>query len=432
MGDLRKPLRAAVLVALALLGTGPARADLDAAQRTKVFNIVWGRVRDKHFDPTLGGLDWNAVRWRYVKKIADAPDDAAYYRLLNEMLGELKQSHFGVAPPDTFVARDSATSSEKGGVGETGTTLSLVEGVAVVVAVVPGGPAAQAGLRPGWEVTAIDAKPVAGLIEAVRALKHRPAEEAFEVRLGLRRRLAGPVGESVRLTCRTGDGAERVVTIVRGAPPAAAVTIGNLPAIPAEFESRRLAGGVGYIRFSIFFIVPLLEKIQTALRSMADAPGIVIDLRGNPGGFGAMAIPIAAALSDQPLDLGTMKTRDYTQTFRSQPQPPRYGGPVAILIDEASLSTSEILAGGLQESGRALIVGQTTGGMVLPSIIETLPGGARLQYAYADFKTPKGVLIEGRGVTPDIQVILTRAALLASDDPTLDAALLALKTKRKP
>jgi carboxyl-terminal processing protease len=77
----------------------------------------------------------------------------------------------------------------------------------------------------------------------------------------------------------------------------------------------------------------------------------------------------------------------------------------------------------MQENGRAIIVGQPSLGAVLPSVIEKLPIGARLQYAIADFKTPHGVLIEGRGVLPDVPVEITRGELLAGRDPVLEKAI---------
>ena len=70
-----------------------------------------------------------------------------------------------------------------------------------------------------------------------------------------------------------------------------------------------------------------------------------------------------------------------------------------------------MLAAGLQEAKRAIVVGDASLGAVLPSVIEALPGGAVMQYVVADFKTPKGVLLEGRGVQPDRRVVETRAAL---------------------
>jgi len=79
--------------------------------------------------------------------------------------------------------------------------------------------------------------------------------------------------------------------------------------------------------------------------------------------------------------------------------------------------------------GRATVVGERTLGAVLPSVIEKLPNGAVFQYAVADFKTPNGVLLEGRGVVPDVVAAETRAAYLAGTDPALDAAVASIVSK---
>lgn len=93
------------------------------------------------------------------------------------------------------------------------------------------------------------------------------------------------------------------------------------------------------------------------------------------------------------------------------------------MIDGGSASTSEIFAGGMQELGRAVIIGERSLGAALPSTFQKLPTGALFQYAIADFKTPKGILIEGRGVIPDIEVKWNRASLLTGRDIQLESAI---------
>jgi carboxyl-terminal processing protease len=144
-----------------------------------------------------------------------------------------------------------------------------------------------------------------------------------------------------------------------------------------------------------------------------------------------MAIPLAARLAAQPITLGTLQFRDFSQHMIARPEMDvvPFTGPVAILTDEGTASTSEMVAAGLQEARRAVVIGDVTLGAVLPSVIESLPGGAVMQYVVADFKTPGGVLLEGRGVLPDRRVVETRAALGAGRDPVLEAALAALKAR---
>src|SRR5262249_36246142 len=129
--------------------------------------------------------------------------------------------------------------------------------------------------------------------------------------------------------------------------------------------------------------------------------------------------------------LGTMKMRAGFQNFAVFPQSGAYLGPVVVIIDEMSASTSEIFAGGMQSLGRATVVGRRSAGAALPSILEKLPTGAVFQYAIGDFRTPKGALIEGRGDTPDIEVNLSREALLSGKDPQLEAAIKAINRSKR-
>jgi carboxyl-terminal processing protease len=100
-----------------------------------------------------------------------------------------------------------------------------------------------------------------------------------------------------------------------------------------------------------------------------------------------------------------------------------YAGPLAILIDPQSLSTSEFFAGAMQAVGRARLFGERTGGMALPAIAERLPNGDVLYHAIADFVDAGNRRLEGVGVTPDVAPPVTRAALLDGADPVYDAAI---------
>src|SRR5262249_55216879 len=154
-------------------------------------------------------------------------------------------------------------------------------------------------------------------------------------------------------------------------------------------------------------------------------------LRGNPGGVGQMSCGLAGMLESAETSLGTMRMRAGFQNFAVFPQSGAYLGPVVVLIDEMSASTSEIFASGMQSLGRATVVGRRSAGAALPSVLEKLPTGAVFQYAIGDFRTPKGTLIEGKGVAPDIEVNLSREALLGGSDDQLDAAIKAINKSRR-
>jgi carboxyl-terminal processing protease len=214
--------------------------------------------------------------------------------------------------------------------------------------------------------------------------------------------------------------------LTRDPPARAAVQALMMPPIVPEVRVLR-RGDVGIIAFNFFLLEPVLGEIQKAIDGFrqSGAKGLVIDLRGNPGGFGGMAIPVAARLVSKETNLGTVQFRDFANNLVAAPslgiKP--FTGKVVLLTDEGSASTSEILAAGLQEAKRAVVVGEGTAGLTLGSTIEALPGGAVIQIPVAGFKTPKGVAIEGRGVLPDRRVLETRATLLAGQDPALDEAV---------
>jgi len=128
--------------------------------------------------------------------------------------------------------------------------------------------------------------------------------------------------------------------------------------------------------------------------------------------------------------LGTMYTRQAPVKFIVNPRPPVYSGALAILVDGSSASTSEVFAGGMKDLGRARIFGTRTAGAALPSAIDQLPNGDALQHAMADYISEGGQTLEGVGVIPDVEVRLTREALLSGHDPVLDAAIEWIRTRK--
>jgi carboxyl-terminal processing protease len=304
----------------------------------------------------------------------------------------------------------------------------IIEGQPTITYVRPESSAARAGLRPGLVVTHIGGRDLRTLPPAARSL--RPVEERFQLRLHAARRLAGPAGSKVTVRYLDAREQPREALLERDPPRGKAVQLGLLPPLYPEVRISAI-GDVGVIAFNFFLLDPVLAQVQKAIDGFRarGVKAIILDLRGNPGGLGAMAIPVAARLVSKPLVLGTIQFRDYANTLTATPSlgVKPFPGRVVLITDEGTASTSEILAAGLQEAGRAIVVGDTTLGAVLPSALAELPGGAVMQYPVADFRTPKGVLVEGRGVQPDRRVFETRAALRTGRDPVLDAALAAAR-----
>lgn len=409
-----------------VVGAVPA-TEKNSDLRQKTFDIVWRTVKDKHFDPTLGGVDWDKVRQQYESRLGGLKSDAELYKLLQQMLGELKQSHFNIVPPEAVIADNTAEPPS----GSIGVDVRMIDGQAVIVRVEAGSPAEQAGLRPGFVVKQVGDSNVDQLI-----VSPGKGELSDKIRLlhstrRVMREINGEPGSSVKLSFLNGKDQLQSLTIARAKLKGElSPRLGNFPPQYTELEWKRLPGNIGYIRFNIF-TTPISAKIRVAFDELRDAEGIVIDLRGNPGGVAGIATGIASRLSDKSGVLGTMKMRSSEMKFAVFPQQNAYLGPVAILIDGLSASTSEVFSSGMQELGRAVVIGESSAGACLPSVFEKLPTGALFQFAIADFKTPKGVLIEGRGVTPDFDVKWNRTSLLAGRDAQLETALERLAQARK-
>ncbi|HEV2447373.1 MAG TPA: S41 family peptidase, partial [Candidatus Sulfopaludibacter sp.] len=169
---------------------------------------------------------------------------------------------------------------------------------------------------------------------------------------------------------------------------------------------------------------------RSVVRLQEKCAGFIIDVRGNPGGLGAMAMGMAGWFIDRPdQQLGTLYMRNTTLKFIVNPRAKTFAGPLAILVDGASASTSEILAEGLKDLGRARVFGTRTAAAALPSMFEKLPNGDGFQYAVANYISEGGQPLEGLGVTPDVETPLTRRVLLEGKDPALDAAIAWIQKK---
>ena len=395
--------------------------------RQETFDIVWRTVKEKHWDPTLGGVDWDKVRKQYEPLAREAKTDNDFYKVLQQMLEELHQSHFQIIPPDAIVNDDS---SEPRG-GSPGIDIRFIDRQAVISRIEPGSKAEAAGVRAGFVVEKIDGVPVGLIVDRFKNSKESAAITRTRITRATLARINGTPASTVRLSLLDQSDHPTEVTLERvRLKGEMSERFGNFPPQYTEFEAKRIEGGIGYIRFNIFVML-LMNRIKEAIREMHGAPGIIIDLRGNPGGLGGMAAGIAGVLETKETSLGVMTMRVGYNRFAVFPQPNPYTGPVVILTDGGSASTSEIFAAGMQEIGRATVVGERTMGAALPSIFFKLPTGAIFQYAIADFKTPKGVMVEGNGVTPDVEVKLTRKALLTGIDPQLQAAITQVKKQSK-
>jgi carboxyl-terminal processing protease len=343
------------------------------------------------------------------------------------MLARLGQSHFALVP--ATAGGEVADLS-----GSPGFDFRLVGRDALVVAVDPTGPAAGL-VHPGWSVVAIDGATLDTILDGIGIV--RGSESAmirFEAWRRVTARTRGPIGESVSITFADEAGGVRAVRVHREPEPGQRVQVGNLPTLTVRTSVRAVptpsGRTAGLIQFNVW-MAPVDGFVQAAVDRFRDAAGIIIDLRGNPGGLAMMVMGISGHFLDEPVLLGRMKTRETELRLSANPRrvsargtPVKpYAGPVAILVDDLTGSASECFAGGMQAIGRARVFGTRTMGQALPATFSRLPNGDMLVHAFGDFVTSAGVRLEGRGVVPDIEVPIARKALAEGRDGALEAAL---------
>ena len=415
------------LLAMLVTCSSVSFAQLTSEERQRnidSFEHVWKTIHDQHFDPTFGGLDWQAVHDELRPKVDTATSVPAARAVMADMISRLHLSHFAIIPAQVYKNINSPVKKGDRG-GSTGIDERVIDGRAIVTRVTPGGPASAAGVCAGWEIRSIDGEEVPPLFPPIeKEFKDNPRKDLYLV-YAVRSRLSGAIGDT--LTVFFADGMDKPIEkrLVLEEPKGERIVFGNLPPFYLTIKTDTLRGGVGYFAFSSFFDpVKLMGAFGNAMQSFMHAPGTIIDVRGNPGGIPGIGVGMAGwFIEGKNIDMGTMRTRDNTLKLVINPREPGYKGPVAILIDEMSGSSSEIFAGGVQGLPGVRVFGSRTMGATLPSSVERLPNGDGFQYAFASYISRNGVELEGKGVIPDAAVPLTRAALLEGRDSGVEAAI---------
>jgi carboxyl-terminal processing protease len=417
--------RAAILALAVVWAAGAGGADRLTPEQQRLniesFEHVWSTVRDKHWDPKLGGLDWQGVHDELRPRLERAATMEQAREAMEDMLSRLKQTHFDIVPAAVYEEMDGGGKGE----GRTGIEVRVVEGRALVVSTEPDSPAAKSGVKPGWEIERVDGKPLdPGLRKIDRNFRDSTLHDLM-LEQAVLTRLAGSEGSRVKVSLREAQGRNTTIEMERARPRGAEFSFGNLPPLYFWVEARKARPDVGYIRFNLFFAPETLNKaVENAVKDCATCRGFVVDLRGNLGGIGGLAPGVAGWFLDTPgLRLGDMLLRTTKLKFVVFPRPTVFRGPLAILVDGCSASTSEIFAGGMQDLKRARVFGMRSAGAALPSMFERLPNGDGFQYAIANYISEGGKQLEGAGVIPDEIAGPSRRELLEGRDPALDRAL---------
>lgn len=310
------------------------------------------------------------------------------------MVDALGDQFSGYMDPQTYSLLNDDLEGEIEGIGVVIRT-DEENGEIQVVGLLEGAPAQAAGILPGDIFSAVNGNPVAGMSQ-----------------LDLASQVRGPEGTEVVITVLRGD--ELIdFTIVR-----ARIVIPNV-------ESEVLEGDIGYIKLNQFNATSR-EDIDAALEAIDvnSLNGLVFDMRDNPGGLLTSAIDVASAFIEE----GTILTERFSDedetVFNATGDYAGIEVPIVVLVNEGSASASELVAGALQDSGTATILGETTFGKGTVQTWHNLVNGGGVRLTIARWLTPSGRWIHENGIDPDIVVEWTPATqedLL--DDIQLEAAI---------
>ena len=314
------------------------------------------------------------VRADYV---VDVEDDLLIEDAINGMLQSL-DPHSSYMNAETFRDMQTATSGEYGGLGMEVTSDS---GFVKVVAPIDDTPAAKAGIKAGDYITEIDGDSLIGmsLSEAVDQMRGKP-------------------GEPITVTIVRKDEDPMDITMVRAI-------------IPQNRATYQIKDGIPVIRISQFN-----EKTESSMKAAIAAarnelggkvPGVVLDLRRNPGGLLDQSIKVSSAFLDGGDVVSTRGRRSNdVQEYGAEKGEILKGVPIVVIIDNASASASEIVAGAIQDRERGLVIGVTSFGKGSVQSIIPLRGGrdGALRLTTQRYYTPEGRSIQGTGIEPDIFV----------------------------
>jgi len=334
---------------------------------------------------------WNIVHERFV----DQPiDDVALVRgAIRGMMDALGDKQTFYMDPIVYESETSSLAGEYEGIGA---YVDLDGEFLTIISPIEGSPAEAAGLKPGDAIIAIDGEDMTG---------STPEE--------VRQRVLGEAGTEVKLTVsREGEPEPLEFRITR-----ARIVV---PSVTGEMRED----GIAYIDINTFGDKTTGE-LDTALEAVLrqNPRGIIIDLRNNPGGYLNTAVEVASEFIDDGVILYEQYGDGKRDTFRALGNGRATDLPIVVLINEGSASASEILAGALQDYGRATLVGVQSYGK--GSVQQWVPlsnneGAARV--TIAKWLTPDERAIDGIGLSPEVYVAMSSEDYEAERDPQLDAA----------
>jgi len=402
-------------------GAAPAPAvkeRLTAKDRKEVFEKVWKEIHDHYYDASYNGVDWDEVHRRYAPLVEASKRDQEFYALMSQMTSELHDAHTRFSSPEqwkNFRRQQGVT---------VGFTVDELDGKTVVTSVIPGSEAAHVAIEPGMIVLRVDGTPIDERIAEIQKRRLPSSSERATRWFIYNRVFSGPADSAVKVALQRADGSVLEASVRR-----------QIYSEAPQVTTHVLPSGNVYMRFD-GFQHPITREFRDALQKFRDAPGLIVDLRRNGGGDLAVLLPIAGYFFGKKTLFAKDSTRtgkplsSYVGLFKlplqlyvGRPGEQIYSGPVVILVDAHSASSSEVFAAGMQDTLRAKVIGSQSCGCVLgiakPRVMK---GGAVLEMSEVLWFSPKGRKLEGTGIIPDQLVAPTMFDLQRGRDAVLAAA----------
>jgi carboxyl-terminal processing protease len=403
--------------------------NLSLEERTKIFDKVCRLVETKHFDPSMSGVDWNALAKNRRDQILARADPEAFENEVQHLLTELKTSHTGFrhAGMQKIPARHAINATMQR-IAVNGNERWMFQDVH------PGGPAYSAGIRPG------------DLLLGSRERDIRPP-------CGL----TFSVGESANLLIEKLHGGQQTVRVQLPIPKSKTHPV----TAPVAVHAEKLSDEIGLLRAAMFpgvIGIDVAKDIDRGIESLDGCNRLIVDLRGNTGG-GIGGLRLMSYLTPGKLEVGYSLTRKRRERGYRREELTRFGrippykatllwlaaryalveksilvvteglgkrrfhGRVVLLVNEHTASAGEMVSAFAEENGLATIVGTKTPGRLLSGSAYKVGQEYILGLPVAAYLTWQGRMIENNGIVPKFSIELSRDALKGGTDTQLEAGV---------